>query len=230
VVVAGVGLATVVAGLKVAVAGVGLATVMVGLVADRTYPPFRKSRNSYCPGAAGAFTVHVRVVTPAPTDVRVVKEPAVSGVATGVNASQSAPPPGAPVRVAVSGLPGRALVALTAKVALATVNRRALEVPPPGAGVSTVIFVAPAAAMSVARMEAVSCVADTNVVVRLAPLIRTTELVVKPVPVAVRVKAPPPAGAVAGLMLKSAGTGAGGTTVKARELEIPPPGPADTLT
>ena len=46
-----------------------LPTVTVGLVAARVYPLFGNSRNSYVPGVDGMFTVHVRVVTPAPTHV-----------------------------------------------------------------------------------------------------------------------------------------------------------------
>jgi hypothetical protein len=43
------------------------ATVTGALVASRTQLPCLYSRNSYCPALAGAVTVHVRVVTPAPT-------------------------------------------------------------------------------------------------------------------------------------------------------------------
>jgi hypothetical protein len=59
---------------------------------------------------------------------------------------------------------------------LLTVSVIALEVPPPGAGVLTVMLGVPAVAMSLARIVAVSCVAETNVVLRALPLICTTEL------------------------------------------------------
>src|SRR5262249_33680263 len=112
----------------------------------------------------------------------------------------------------------------------ATVSGRAADVPPPGAGVNTVTLGVPAAATSLAGMAAVSCVDETNVVGRLAPLTWTIEPLVKLEPVAVRVKAAPPAEAVVGLMLDRTGAGVGAVMVKARALEVPPPDPAvDTL-
>lgn len=90
----------------------------------------------------------------------------------------------------------------------------------------TEIFREPAVAMSLARMVAVSLVAETAVVARLVPLTWRTEVPTKLVPEAVTVTAGPPAPAVVGLMLVSVGAGCGGVvTVKARELEVPPPGP-----
>src|SRR5499427_5501278 len=113
----------------------------------------------------------------------------------------------------------------------ATVSGRAADVPPPGAGVNTVMLGVPAAATSLAGMAAVSCVDETNVVVRLAPLTWTIEPLVKLEPVAVRVKAAPPAEAVLGLMLERIGAGVGAAMVRAREFEVPPPDPGvDTLT
>lgn len=50
----------------------GGVTVMVGLVAAMVYPLLSKSRNSYVPAVEGMLTVHVRVVTPAPTYVQFV--------------------------------------------------------------------------------------------------------------------------------------------------------------
>jgi hypothetical protein len=53
--------------------GAGLmdgSTVTGGLVASRVYPLFRNKRNSYVPAVAGNATVHVLVVTPAPTYVQ----------------------------------------------------------------------------------------------------------------------------------------------------------------
>jgi hypothetical protein len=63
----------------------------------------------------------------------------------------------------------------------------------------------PAAAMSVARSAAVNSVADTNVVGLADPLTRTTEALVKFVPVAVSVKATPPIATLVGAMLVSVG-------------------------
>ena len=104
------------------------------------------------------------------------------------------------------------------------------EVPPPGAGVKTVMSREPDEAMSVARMVAVSWVADTKVVARLAPLTRTTELLAKLVPVTVSVRVPPPAGALSGLMLDNEGAGGDATTANASEPEVPPPAEAGVAT
>src|SRR5215470_20239091 len=112
----------------------------------------------------------------------------------------------------------------------ATVSGRAADVPPPGAGVNTVMLGVPAAAISLAGMAAVSCVDETNVVVRPAPLTCTIELFVKLEPVAVRVKGTPPADAAVGLMLDRTGAGVAAVIVKARALDVPPPDPGvDTL-
>src|SRR5205823_2449251 len=55
------------------------------------------------------------------------------------------------------------------------VNGWAFEVPPPGAGLNTVTDAVPAVTRSVAGMDAVSCDAETNIVVRSAPFHRTTD-------------------------------------------------------
>src|SRR5262245_9541212 len=65
---------------------------------------------------------------------------------------------------------GLRLLMLGVGFTLATVSERTPDVPPPGAGVKTVMFGVPAAAISLAGMVAVSCVDETNAVVRLAPL------------------------------------------------------------
>jgi len=111
-----------------------------------------------------------------------------------------------------------------------TVSGRAADVPPPRAGVNTAMLGVPAAAISLAGMAAVSCVDETNVVVRPAPLTWTIELLAKLDPVTVRVKAAAPADAAVGLMLDRTGAGGGAVMVKARALEVPPPDPGvDTL-
>ena len=104
------------------------------------------------------------------------------------------------------------------------VKVRGLEVPPPGAGLNTVTGAVPCAAMSVAGMAAVSCVAFTKVVVRDAPFHLTTEPKTKLLPLTVRVKAPPPAVALLGTRVVNAGTGLAALIVKVRALEVPPPG------
>ncbi len=72
------------------------------------------------------------------------------------------------------------------------VKATALDVPPPGAGVNTVIWAVPAAAMSEAGIAALSRVAETYVVVRVAPVHWITESETKPVPFTVSVNAAPP--------------------------------------
>jgi len=62
----------------------------------------------------------------------------------------------------------------------------------------------------------------TKVVARSLPLNRTTELLLKFVPVTVRVKLPLPAVLVVGLMLLSVGVGL--LTIKLIASEFPPPG------
>jgi len=86
-----------------------------------------------------------------------------------------------------------------------TVNVAAAEVPPPGAGFTTVTLAMPAAAMSVARIVAVSCVGETNVVARAAPFQFTVELLKKLPPLTVSVAVGPPAVALVGLMLPRVG-------------------------
>src|SRR5882724_10918649 len=83
----------------------------------------------------------------------------------------------------------------------------AFEVPPPGAGLNTVTDAVPTAATSVAGIAAVSCVAETKVVVRLAPFQRTIDPVMKLVPFMVSVNAGPPAAAEVGLKPVVVGTG-----------------------
>lgn len=73
------------------------------------------------------------------------------------------------------------------------VNVTALETPPPGAGLLTVTCAEPTVAISLAGIEAVSCVLLTNVVARLEPFHCTVVLEMNPVPVTVSVKAGPPA-------------------------------------
>jgi hypothetical protein len=63
--------------------------------------------------------------------------------------------------------------------------------------------------MLLAGMAAVNCVLLPNVVVRLEPFQRTTELEIKLEPSTVRVKAAPPAVALMGEMEVSVGTGFG---------------------
>src|SRR5438093_630351 len=102
------------------------------------------------------------------------------------------------------------------------VNVCAFDAPPPGVGFSTVTLAVPAVATSVAEIAAVSCVADTTVVVRAAPFQRTTEPPTKFVPVTVSVNADPPATTEAGLSVVV--VGAGFVMVNVCAFDAPPPG------
>ena len=101
-------------------------------------------------------------------------------------------------------------------------NVKALEVPPPGEGLNTVTEALPVLATSEAVIEAVNWVALTNVVVRLEPFHRTTELEMKEEPVTVSVKSASPAFALVGLSDVILGTGFCG-------VGVPPPPPPPQL-
>jgi hypothetical protein len=87
------------------------------------------------------------------------------------------------------------------------VKLTAFEEPPPGRGLFTVMLAAPAAVMSLAKIEAVSDVALPKVVVRSDPFHRTVEPETKLEPETVRVKAGPPAFTEVGLIPVIDGTG-----------------------
>ena len=101
-------------------------------------------------------------------------------------------------------------------------NVAAGDEPPPGAGFWTTTLAVPAEAMSLAGIEAVSCVALTNCVVRGLPFHQTLEALTKPVPLMVKVNAAPPVKAEFGLKLVIAGAGLLIVNVAAEE--EPPPG------
>jgi hypothetical protein len=126
---------------------------------------------------------------------------------------------------AVAELGESPLVVGTGLLAGLIVNVCTLEVPPPGAGLNTVTWAVPAAAISVAGIDAVNWVAEIYVVVRSAPFHRTTEFVTKLVPLTVNVNAAPPAVAELGERLVVVGTGLLlALIVNVCALEVPPPG------
>ena len=93
------------------------------------------------------------------------------------------------------------------------VNVRAFDVLPPG--FATVTLAVPGEAMSLARIDAVSWDAPTNVVVRFEPFHLTVELETKFIPSTVKVKAGPPAGTALGFRLVSTGAKPETTKLKA---------------
>src|SRR5262249_53297239 len=119
-------------------------------------------------------------------------------------------------------MPGESDVIVGAGFVWLIVNVAATEVPPPGAGLNTVTEAEPAAARSLAAIEAWSLVVLTNVVVRAAPFQLTTELVTKPVPFTASVNAALPATTTLGESDVTAGTGL--FTAKLAAAEVPPPG------
>jgi hypothetical protein len=101
----------------------------------------------------------------------------------------------------------------------------AFEAPPPGKGLTTVIVLEPADAMSAAVILAVIRVELTIAVVRAAPSHCTIAPETKLVPFTVSVNAVPPATVVAGDNEVTVGTGFGGTLVlmvNVEELEVLP--------
>jgi hypothetical protein len=96
------------------------------------------------------------------------------------------------------------------------------EVPPPGVEFTTVTVADPAEATSAAAIAAVTCVALTYVVTRLAPFHCTCDAATNPAPFTVNANAPDPAVAVAGEMPDT--LGAGLFTVNVAAVEVPPPG------
>jgi len=113
-------------------------------------------------------------------------------------------------------------IVVTVGTGLLTTRLVGLERPPPGVGLETVIGNVPAAAMSANVSCAVNWLGLTNVVVRLLPLKRTTEVLTKFVPFTVKTKAASPAVALAGRMFVVVGTRL--LTVRVAAVEVPPDG------
>jgi len=107
-------------------------------------------------------------------------------------------------------------------VGLLTVKVTEVEVPPPGAGVKTVIDNNAPTARSDPGIAAVSWVLLTKVVARFEPLTRTTDPLMKLLPVTVSVNPGSPAVALLGEMLDK--DGAGLLTASVSADEVPPPG------
>ena len=102
------------------------------------------------------------------------------------------------------------------------VNVCAFDVPPPGVGFTTVTETVPVAFTSAARIAAVTCVEETNVVVLAEPFQFTTDPETKFVPSTVSVKSELPAEVEVGLIEVVVGTGL--LIVNVRAAEVPPPG------
>ena len=96
------------------------------------------------------------------------------------------------------------------------------EVPPPGVGLTTVTLAVPAVATSLAKIVAVSCVAETKEVALGDPFQLTVDEASKPVPLAVRVNWALPAVVEVGDI--EVRVGLAWVTVNVCALEVPPPG------
>src|SRR5205809_766045 len=131
-----------------------------------------------------------------------------------------------PVAVSVNAAPPAAALLGESELSVGTglliVNVCAPEAPPPGVGLKTVTGAVPGVAMSFARICAWSWVLLRKVVVRIAPFQRTTDELLKFVPVAVSVNAALPASALGGEIELSVGTGL--LIVNVEAPEGPPPG------
>jgi hypothetical protein len=99
------------------------------------------------------------------------------------------------------------LIELVVGTGLLIVNVCGFDVPPPGAGFTTVTDAVPAFATRAAVTVAVSCVEETNVVVKAVPFQRTDEVATKLVPFTVRVNCGDPARHELGLIELVVGTG-----------------------
>ena len=118
-------------------------------------------------------------------------------------------PPRPPVIVTVTCVPRATDVELTLSTGAGTMSSGTSALrPPPGDGLDTLTCAVPTDATSDAVTSIFSCVALTNVVVRLAPFQRTTDDDRKPLPVSESVIGTP-ATAGAGDSDVSAGTGFG---------------------
>src|SRR5438309_1013735 len=183
------------------------------------------------PSTPGIVTVTWAVPTAAMSEAGIAAVTCVGLTRVVVRAAPFQPtlaPMSNPVPVSVSVNPAPPAVALEGDSVVSvgppalTGRLSAAEVPPPGAGVATVTVAAAAAARSVAGIAAVSCVALTKVVVRVAPFHLTVLPLTKPVPATVSVKAGPLTRALLGV--RPVSVGAGLFTVNACAAEVPPPG------
>jgi len=156
------------------------------------------------------FTTELPLTNPVPVTVRV-----------------KAAPPAVPLAGASNVIVGAGLFARL------MVNARFPDVPPPGVGLNTVTCAVPAAMISAAVIAAFSCVALTNVVVRLVPFQFTTELpLTNPLPFTVKVKAAPPGVALVGASVVIVGAGFPGpvtTPPVPRSVMMLPPGETATV-
>jgi hypothetical protein len=107
------------------------------------------------------------------------------------------------------------LIEVVVGTGLLIVNVCGFDVPPPGGGFTTVTDAVPAFATRAAVTVAVSCVEETNVVVKAVPFQRTVELATKLVPFTVMVNCGDPARHKLGLIEVVVGTGFAANTVPA---------------
>jgi len=114
---------------------------------------------------------------------------------------------------AVAPVGERALVVGTG---LLIVKVSGLDSPPLGVGSKTVTAKLPAAAISVAFIAVLNCVALTNVVVLSRPLTRITKPLTNPVPLTLRLNPAPPAIAFDGERLLTLGA----PSVKAKTVRL----------
>jgi len=110
---------------------------------------------------------------------------------------------------------------VTVGTGLLTVKVTVFEVPPPDAGLKTATWAGPPVPMSLAGIEALSCMLLTNVVARLLPFHCNTELEMNPEPFTVSVNAAPPAAALLGESDVMEGCGGADPPHAARQKKMP---------
>jgi 3D (Asp-Asp-Asp) domain-containing protein len=126
---------------------------------------------------------------------------------------------------AVTPVGDKVVIVGTGLFAAVTLKLTEFDVPPPGVGFVTVTGGVPTVVTSAAKIEAVNCVAFTNVVALALPLNFTMELGTKLVPLTVRVNATEPAETPVGDNVVIVGTGLfAAVTLKLTEFDVPPPG------
>jgi hypothetical protein len=177
-------------------------TVNTLLVSRCVYVPFENNLSSYPPGGTEIGTVkgHEPLARGLPGVLEQLtyihsKDSVSGGVPGAYKPIQSvAEGVASPLHVTVAALPAATVAGLTVNALMP--NVKAFDAPPPG--FVTVICASPPLAMSLAGMEALSCVLLTKVVGRVAPFHRTTEPETKLLPFTVKVNAGPPTAAAAG--------------------------------
>lgn len=206
------------AGLSAEIVGIGLSTINCAAL---EVPPPGDGFETVTSSVPVAFSAFAGMAT-----VREVADTKVAGMVVPFQATLDDGRKFVPVTVRVRPFAPTfvedGLIAEIVGDGFAVAKSAATDVPPPGLGLVTVMLADPAAAMLGAGTAALSCVEDTNVVVRLVPFHCVVEFETKLDPFTVRVNDDPPRSADAGD--KEEMDGAGLLIVNDAAADVPPPG------